>query len=101
MNDTIAKSNKVPVDIYHSFNIYVYSPGDLWLAYGIAAAATFTCMVIGMYAMLQNGGGYQTVFSTFLRVTRDEDLLKLIDHTDSGAEPLPKDLAKARLVLAT
>jgi hypothetical protein len=97
----MAEGNKVHVDIYYSFNIYVYRPRDLWLAYGISAAATFLCMGIGVYSMWQNGACYQTVFSTFLRVTKDGNLLRLIDPADSGAEPLPKDLAKASVVLAT
>jgi hypothetical protein len=100
MNETLAEANKVPINIYHSFNIYAYDPRDLWLAYGIAAAAAFLCMCIGVYTMWRNGACYQTGFSTFIRVTRDENLFRLIDPNDSGAEPLPKDLAKVRLLLA-
>jgi hypothetical protein len=99
MNDTIASDNKVPISIYSIFNIYVYRPRDLWLAYGIAIAASFLCMILGVYAMWRNGGCYQTTFSTFIRVTNDENLLSLISTGDRGGEPLPKDLAEARVVL--
>jgi hypothetical protein len=97
----MAEDNKVSVDVYFSFNIFVYNPRDLWLAYGVAAAAAFICICIGGFAMWRNGACYQTTFSTFVRATKDENVLKLINPNDRGAEPLPKDLAKVRLVLAT
>lgn len=99
MNETIAEANKVDINIYRTFNIYAYTPRDLWLAYGIAAAAAFLCVCAGIYAIWRNGGCYQTNFSTFIRVTKDEVLFKYISSNDSGAEPLPKDLAEVRLML--
>lgn len=99
MNQTIADANRVPVTIYSSRNIYAYRVRDLWIAYGIAAASSFLCMCVGIYAMWRNGGCYQTNFSTFMRVTKDEVLFRQITAHDNGAEPLPKDLAGVRLVL--
>lgn len=101
MNNTMAEENKIAISVYDSFNIFVYKPRDLWLSYGIAAAAAFLCIATGGFAMWRNGGCYQTAFSTFVRATRDEDVSRLIVPTDSGAGPLPKDLAEAKLVLAS
>ncbi|KAE9964888.1 hypothetical protein EG328_010126 [Venturia inaequalis] len=99
MNETIAEANQVDIIIYRTFNIYAYTPRDLWLAYSIAGAAAFLCVCAGIYAIWRNGGCYQTNFSTFIRVTKDEVLFKYISSNDSGAEPLPKDLAEVRLML--
>ena len=100
MNSSIAERNQVPVDIYSNFNIYKYNPRDLWLTYRIAGGASLICTMLGLYAMWRNGAGYQNLFSTFVRTTRDQALQNLIDPSDIGAEPLPRDLAEASIILA-
>lgn len=99
MNKKVAEANKVDINIYRTFNIYDYRPRDLWLAYGIAAAAAFLCICAGVYAIWRNGGCYQTNFSTFLRVTKDEDFIKQISPNDTGAAPLPNNLAEVKTIL--
>lgn len=100
MNSSIAAQNPVLANVYRSFNIYDYDPRDLWIAYGIAAGSALFCVIFGIYSILRNGATYQNVFSTFLRTTRDEALQNLIDPSDNGAEPLPKDLAEVNITLA-
>ena len=100
MNSSIAAQNPVLANVYSSSNIYDYDPRDLWIAYGIAAGSSLFCVIFGAYAILRNGATYQNVFSTFLRTTRDQALQNLIDPSDNGAEPLPKDLAEVNITLA-
>ena len=101
MNDTVAAQNQVPVDIFTSSNIYTYRPRDLWLAYGIAAIAALFSMIMGGLAAWRNIGCYQNTFSTFVRVTNEKDVAKMIDPGDNGTEPLPKHISDAKLVLIT
>jgi hypothetical protein len=102
MNDTIAQQNRVPVSIASSVNIYTYDARDLWLSYGIACGATLLATMLGLFAMWRNGGvGYQSIFSTFIRTTRDQALQELIGVDDHGSEPLPKNLAETSVILRT
>jgi hypothetical protein len=102
MNSTIAAQNRVAVDIRTRVNIYLYEPFGLLLAYSIACGATLTATLLGMYGIWRNGGvGYQSIFSTFVRTTRDHVFRDLIDPNDHGTEPLPKKLAEASIVLDT
>ena len=100
MNSTIAAQNPVLANVYSTSNIYNYDLRDLWIAYGIAASSALFCAIVGIYAIWRNGATYQNVFSTFLRTTRDQALQNLIDPSDNGAEPLPKDLARVNITLA-
>lgn len=100
MNSSVAAQNPVLANIYSSSNIYNYDSRDLWIAYGIAAVSALLCVIFGIYAIWRNGATYQNVFSTFLRTTRDQALQNLIDPSDKGAEPLPKDLAAVNIILA-
>ena len=100
MNSSIAAQNPILVNVYSSFNIYDYNPRDLWIVYGIAAGSALFSVVFDMYAIWRNGSTYRNVFSTFLRTTRDPVLQHLIDPSDNGAEPLPKDLAEVNITWA-
>jgi hypothetical protein len=100
MNATIAAENRVAIDHHTNVNIYSYDPYGLLLAYGIACGAALLSTVLGMYSIWRNGGvGYQSIFSTFLRTTRDQVFIDLIEPEDRGAEPLPKKLAEASILL--
>jgi hypothetical protein len=102
MNSTIAAQNRVSVDIRTQINVYLYEPHGLLLAYGIACGVAMLATLLGMHGIWRNGGvGYQSIFSTFVRTTRDHVLRDLIDPQDHGTEPLPKKLAEASIVLDT
>ncbi|KAH0366783.1 hypothetical protein KCU65_g5160, partial [Aureobasidium melanogenum] len=81
---------------YH--NVYVYNRHTLWIAYGVAIGFTLIAVVIGILALLSNGSAYNNNFSTVLRIkkTTGEEIL---EHEADGSEPLPKRLAKARVLL--
>ncbi|KAH8724907.1 hypothetical protein GQ44DRAFT_727405 [Phaeosphaeriaceae sp. PMI808] len=102
MNTTVAANNAVPVNILTSVNVYSYNPKDLWLAYGIACGAALLSTILGIYGIWSNGGvGYQGIFSTFIRTTRNQVLGDLIDPNDHGTEPIPKKLAEASIIIDT
>jgi hypothetical protein len=102
MNSTLAAQNRVPVNFQTNINIYSYEPYGLLLAYGIACGVALLAALLGIYGIWRNGGvGYQSIFSTFVRTTRDHVFRDLIDPHDHGTEPLPKKLAEASIVLDT
>jgi hypothetical protein len=102
MNSTISAMNRVPVEIHTDVNIYSYEPYGLLLAYGIACGVAILSTLLGMHGIWRNGGvGYQSIFSTFVRTTRDHVFRDLIDPHDHGTEPLPKKLAESSIVLDT
>lgn len=75
---------------------YVYDRSDIYLAYGLSFLCTCICAAVGLHAFFVNHDSYQNVFSTFLRVTNIPELQVLIGPTDTGADPLPNQLAQAR-----
>ena len=102
MNATIAAQNRVQVNVTTTVNVYSYNSRDLWRAYGIACSVALVATLLGVYAIWRNGGvGYQNIFSTFVRTTRDQGLRELIEGDDRGAEPLPRKIAEAGVVLET
>jgi hypothetical protein len=75
---------------------YVYSPRDLFLAYGLSLLAAVLCTIVGFSAFLVNDASYQNAFSTYLRAASTSELRSHIDPTDTGADPLPKKLARVK-----
>ena len=79
-----------------SRNIYVYSPGRLWTAYGLAIFATIFAAAFGIFAMLTNGASYSDNFSTILCSSSSVELSEDVQPKDTrGQDPLPEYLAKA------
>ncbi len=78
---------------------YVYKPRDLFLAYGLSLLCTLACSIIGVHALWINNASYQNIFSTFVRVTGDRELHSLTDENDHGADPVPKALAEAKIIM--
>lgn len=77
---------------------YVYEPRDLLLAYGLSLLCAACCTIMGLHAFWVNHASYQNLFSTFLRTTKNDTALSfVICDYDSGADPLPKELAKTRV----
>jgi len=81
---------------YH--NVYFYSPGTLWLAYGIAILFSSISATVGIVAVYSNGLSYSNDFSTVLRVSRHADMTVEIHSSDiDGSDPLPRYLAKCNI----
>ncbi|KAJ9615922.1 hypothetical protein H2200_001999 [Cladophialophora chaetospira] len=73
---------------------YVYEPEALIIAYAISNIISLLCVMIGVFAIYQNGASFTNYFSTIVRVTNHLDLEESIDEKDrSGADPLPSQLA--------
>ncbi len=81
---------------------YYYKPWNLWLAYGLAILSASLCVVSGIRSLYKNGYSYNNTFSTVLRTTRGRDLDELVDRAEvidaRGANPLPEQISKARIV---
>lgn len=79
-------------------NSYNYSPIKLWLPYGIALGVTFLDVSIGLWAMLALGASYTANFSTVFRIAKNAYVRANTQQTHlPGRDPLPEELAKARL----
>ncbi|KAK0919569.1 hypothetical protein LTR91_002466 [Friedmanniomyces endolithicus] len=87
---------KTKVTLATRENIYIYAAYKLWLAYGLAIAATALIAVCGLAAMLANGASFSNSFSTILRLSRGAQLDRKVQDADlSGRAPLPGYLEKA------
>lgn len=95
-NDSVANAGNVTV--WNTTNNYVYSPRNLYIAYGTGIFTTIVIVAIGLFCIHKASQSYGKSFSTILRTTRNVELGRLIDVSEtSGAEPLPKHLADVRL----
>jgi hypothetical protein len=57
--------------------VFVYTPRTLWIPYAVALFLTFCCALAGEAAIISNGGGEESTFSTLLSRTRNESLDEL------------------------
>jgi hypothetical protein len=96
-NSTIAEF--VPVNVTSWPNTYVYNKSDLFITYGLGLLSALGCSIIGLWAFAMNKSSYQNLFSTFLRSTNNLEVRSRIADGDSGADPLPKRLAKSEVEL--
>ncbi|KAL6887058.1 hypothetical protein GGI43DRAFT_417555 [Trichoderma evansii] len=97
LNDESA-ANIGNVTVWNTINNYVYSPRNLYIAYGVGIFATIIIVAIGLFYIKKASQSYGKSFSTVLRTTRNAELSRLIDVSEtSGAEPLSKHLADIRL----
>lgn len=86
------------ITVWNTINNYVYSPRNLYIAYGVGIFATVIIVAIGLFCIKKASQSYGKSFSTVLRTTRNAELSRLIDVSEtSGAEPLSKHLADIRL----
>jgi len=97
---SLSSKVQVPITITTYANTYIYAPKDLFLAYGLSLLAALLSVLIGAYALQSNSGrSYSNHFSTFLRTTRDPDLSALVGSEDFGADPLPRHVGEARVIV--
>ncbi|TLD39104.1 hypothetical protein E2P81_ATG00091 [Venturia nashicola] len=80
-------------------NRYVYTWWRLVAPYVAALALSILATAIGSWAMLANGMTYTHSFSTVLRTTKNADIQDtlLVGMDSTGADPLPKHIAKAKI----
>lgn len=77
--------------------VYIYLPSSLWIGYAIAVAITLTSIIIGSWAIYQNGVASDTLFSRILVTTRNPTLDHLSVGACLGGDPFPKELRKTKL----
>ena len=77
--------------------VYVYLPSSLWSGYAIAIATTFVSILIGSWAVYQNGVASDTLFSRILVTTRNPTLDHLSVGACLGGDPFPKELRETKL----
>ena len=94
------RDSESPVNITVSYtrNVYSYSQRNLLISYGAALSLTLLASLAGCIAIFFNRASYTNKFSTIMRTTAGfEELVHIKDRT--GADPLPKYIAKARIDL--
>lgn len=88
----------VNVTLHNVQNVYVCSPGRLWLAYGITIFFAGVVSMIGLWALLDTGVSYSSDFSSVFRIGRGASIDVKADQEDmNGKDPLPKYLASAHI----
>jgi hypothetical protein len=78
-------------------NYYFYGPTALLGAYMSALAVTIACVVVGFFALRQNGVPQNNSFSSVLMTTRNPELDRLAVGHCLGSEPLKGDIDKVLL----
>jgi hypothetical protein len=89
----------VQVTINTPQNRYVYTWWRLIVPYIAALGLSLLATALGVVALFANGVSYAQNFSTIVRTTRNADLqgTTLTAADTTGADPLPKHLAKANI----
>ncbi|KAL5414119.1 hypothetical protein PMIN03_003369 [Paraphaeosphaeria minitans] len=93
----VADAQAVPCTKDRSVNVYKYKREGLWIGYAFAVAGAFVCLVIGGWAIHQNGVASDTLFSRILVTTRNPTLDRLSVGACLGGDPFPKELTRTKL----
>ncbi|KAI0410468.1 hypothetical protein F5X98DRAFT_359526 [Xylaria grammica] len=81
--------------------VYQYSSRQLWIAYGVAIAASTLASLFGLLAVAFNYANYSSDFSSVYRTAHGSKLsVKMREEDMSATDPLPEYLAKAALYIA-
>ncbi|VDC04929.1 unnamed protein product [Peniophora sp. CBMAI 1063] len=78
-----------------NYNVYEYHAVRLWLAYGIALAASLLADAYGLVCVYQNGGAMQRSFSSIAASVRNRDLDALLGEPGE-ASPVRAEKTKLR-----
>ncbi|KAK7188218.1 hypothetical protein DPSP01_001762 [Paraphaeosphaeria sporulosa] len=93
----VADTQAVPCTKDQSVNVYKYKREGLWIGYAFAVAGAFVCLVVGGWAIHQNGVASDTLFSRILVTTRNPTLDRLSVGACLGGDPFPKELTRTKL----
>lgn len=77
--------------------VFVYIPRSLWIGYALAVAITLASIIVGSWAIYQNGVASDTLFSRILVTTRNPTLDHLSVGACLGGDPFPKELRETKL----
>ena len=90
-------NTSVPCSIESSVQAWEYRPFWLVISYAVATGVTLLVIAVGTYALLDNGYGMDTSFSTILAVTRNRELDSLMEGCSLGRMPLPDRVSQTKL----
>ena len=93
----VADSQSVNCTKSRSVNVFVYHREGLWTGYALAVAVTLASILIGAFAMYQNGVASDTLISRIMVTKRNPTLDRLSVGACLGGDPFPKDLTKTKL----
>ncbi|KAJ4301677.1 hypothetical protein N0V90_003770 [Kalmusia sp. IMI 367209] len=93
----VAQTQAVPCRKSQYVNVYVYKREGLWIGYALAVAVAFVCLLVGGWAIHQNGVASDTLFSRILVTTRNPTLDRLSVGACLGGDPFPKELTRTKL----
>jgi hypothetical protein len=93
----VANNQSVPCLKDKSVSVYKYKREGLWIGYAFAVAGAFVCLIIGGWAIHQNGVASDTLFSRILVTTRNPTLDRLSVGACLGGDPFPKELTRTKL----
>ena len=71
------------------------------MPYGLAFFFALLCAILGSFAFFSNHAAYHNVFSSFIRATSGHEYHAMLGSNSHGADPLPADLAKVRVLMGT
>ncbi|KAJ6198750.1 hypothetical protein J3E72DRAFT_414986 [Bipolaris maydis] len=92
-----AKKAEVSVRYYTFYNMYEYTPRNLWIAYGAAIVCSFAAVLLGLRALWLNGVCHDNSFSAVMAATRSRYLDRLTRGHSLGATPMGEKILRARL----
>jgi hypothetical protein len=93
----VADTQSVPCEKSRTVNVYVYHREGLWVGYAIAVSVTFMSIVVGVWAIRQNGVASDTQFSRIMVTTRNPTIDRLSVGACLGSDPFPKELRETKM----
>ncbi|KAJ5494550.1 hypothetical protein N7463_010637 [Penicillium fimorum] len=92
-----AANTSVPVTISSPHNFYTYDSKNLLAAYLTALGVTVVCVIVGFFALRDNGVAQSTSFSSILMTTRNPELDDLAKGYCLGSGQLPDEIGDVKL----
>ncbi|KAF2685989.1 hypothetical protein K458DRAFT_402540 [Lentithecium fluviatile CBS 122367] len=92
------QADTVDVEIRGAENVWSYDWHVLTATYGVAALLDIIAVVLGIRAMLKNGGCSSLGFIRTVATSRANRALdNVVDGWEHGLDPVPKDVKRARV----
>ncbi|KAJ5951220.1 uncharacterized protein N7479_009633 [Penicillium vulpinum] len=92
-----AANTSIPVTISSPQNFYTYDSRNLLAAYMSALGVTVVCVIVGFFALRENGVSQSTSFSSVLMTTRNPELDDLAKGHCLGSDQLSKEIGDVQL----
>ncbi|KAL6399697.1 hypothetical protein AUP68_17103 [Ilyonectria robusta] len=81
-----------------SINIWEYRMRNLWLSNGLAILGASFGVLVGLYAVYQNGVSHNTSFCDIMAMTRNETLDEITKRSSLGGDTVAKELRQTKLL---